>query len=104
MGINEDLTDRHVIIVEDIVDTGLTMKQMVESLGTRHPASVEICSLLVKPDKIQEALDIKYTVMEIFRGDIHSDFISQTVLRFTGSGSLPWVYFFTIKRSDGGDT
>lgn len=65
MGINEDLTDRHVIIVEDIVDTGLTMKQMVESLGTRHPASVEICSLLVKPDKIQEALDIKYTVMEI---------------------------------------
>ena len=65
MGINEDLTDRHVIIVEDIVDTGLTMKQMVESLGTRHPASVEICSLLVKPDKIQQALDIKYTVMEI---------------------------------------
>ena len=65
MGINEDLTDRHVIIVEDIVDTGLTMKQMVESLGTRHPASVEICSLLVKPDKIQETLDIKYTVMEI---------------------------------------
>ena len=46
LGINEDLTDRVVIIVEDIVDTGLTMSQMVESLGTRHPAEVHICSLL----------------------------------------------------------
>jgi len=65
MGINEDLTGRHVIIVEDIVDTGLTMKQMVESLGTRHPASVELCTLLLKPDKLQENLDIKYAAIKI---------------------------------------
>jgi hypoxanthine phosphoribosyltransferase len=65
MGINEDLAGRHVIIVEDIVDTGLTMKQMVESLGTRHPASVELCTLLLKPDKLQENLDIKYAAIEI---------------------------------------
>ena len=60
IGINEDLTDRTVIIVEDIVDTGLTMKRMIESLGTRHPASVHICTLLVKPDKLQVELDIDY--------------------------------------------
>lgn len=65
IGINEDLTDRHIIIVEDIVESGLTMKQMMESLGTRNPASVEICSLFVKPHRLQVPLDIKYGVMEI---------------------------------------
>ena len=42
-----------------------TMKQMVETLGTRNPASIEICPLLVKPDKLQVQLDIKYAAMEI---------------------------------------
>ena len=65
IGINEDLTGRTVIIVEDIVDTGLTMKRMVESIGTRHPESVHICSLLVKPDKLQVDLDIEYVAMKI---------------------------------------
>ena len=53
LGINEDLTGRTVIIVEDIVDTGRTMKSMVESLGTRNPASVHICTLFVKPEKLE---------------------------------------------------
>ena len=65
MGINEDLTDRVVVIVEDIVDTGLTMKRMVENLGTRRPAEVHICTLLLKPDKLQVPLDIEYAAMEI---------------------------------------
>jgi hypoxanthine phosphoribosyltransferase len=65
IGINENLAGRHVIIVEDIVDTGLTMQQMMESLGTRHPASVEICTLLLKPDKVQKSLNIKYAAIEI---------------------------------------
>ena len=65
LGINEDLTGRHVIIVEDIVDTGLTMKRMVETLGTRNPASVSICALMVKPDKLQVELDLKYVAMRI---------------------------------------
>ena len=65
LGINEDLTGRHVIIVEDIVDTGLTMKRMVETLGTRNPASVSVCALLVKPDKLQVELDLKYVAMRI---------------------------------------
>jgi hypoxanthine phosphoribosyltransferase len=51
--------------VEDIVDTGLTMKRMVENLGTRRPAEVHICTLLLKPDKLQVPLDIEYVAMEI---------------------------------------
>ena len=65
LGINEDLTDRHVIIVEDIVDTGRTMRQMLESLGVRRPASVDICTLFLKPDKLEEPLDIKYAAFSI---------------------------------------
>ena len=65
LGINEDLTGRHVIIVEDIVDTGLTMKRMIESLGTRNPASVSVCSLMVKPDKLEVELDLKYVAFKI---------------------------------------
>lgn len=65
LGINEDLTGRNVIIVEDIVDTGRTMKQMIESLGTRNLGSVDICTLFVKPDKLEEPLDIKYSCFSI---------------------------------------
>lgn len=65
IGLNEDLTGRTVVIVEDIVDTGFTMKRMIETLGTRHPASIHICSLLVKPDKLQVPLDIEYAAIEI---------------------------------------
>ena len=65
LGINEDLAGRDVVIVEDIVDTGRTMKQMVESLGTRNPASVHICTLFVKPDKLEEPLDIEYAAFSI---------------------------------------
>ena len=65
LGINEDISGRHVIIVEDIVDTGLTMQRMVESLGTRNPASVHICTLLLKPEKLKVDLNIEYAAIEI---------------------------------------
>lgn len=88
MGINEDLTGRHVIIVEDIVDTGLTMKRMIESLGTRNPASVHVCSLLVKPDKLQVDLNIEYAVMQI-----PNDFIVGYGLDYDQQGrNLPDIY------------
>ena len=65
IGVNEDLHNRHVVIVEDIVDTGATMKRMLETLGTREPASLHICTLLVKPGKLQVPLNIVYAAMEI---------------------------------------
>ena len=65
IGINENLENRAVIIVEDIVDTGNTMKRMLETLGTRNPRSLHICTLLVKPGKLQVPLNIEYCAMEI---------------------------------------
>ncbi|MFS6559591.1 phosphoribosyltransferase family protein, partial [Parabacteroides distasonis] len=65
MGINEDLTDRTVIIVEDIVESGLTMKRMIESLGTRNPESVHICTLFHKPECQKVELDMEYVAFSI---------------------------------------
>ena len=88
LGINEDLTDRHVIIVEDIVDTGRTMKQIVESLGTRRTASVHVCTLFVKPDKMEEPLDIEYAAFSI-----PNDFIVGYGLDYDQAGrNLPEIY------------
>ena len=64
-GINEDLTNRTVIIVEDIVESGLTMKQMIESLGTRNPASIHICTLFFKPSKLKENINPEYVAFSI---------------------------------------
>ena len=61
----QDLTGRHVVIVEDIVDSGFTMAHMIEELKKKNPASIEICSLLVKPGNLKVDLDINYAVMEI---------------------------------------
>lgn len=65
IGINEDLSGRTIIIVEDIVESGLTMKRMIETLGTRNPASVHICTLFVKREKLQVDLDIEYAAFSI---------------------------------------
>ncbi len=65
IGINETLAGRTVIIVEDIVESGLTMKQMLESLGTRNPESVHICTMLLKPDCLKVDIDIDYVAMRI---------------------------------------
>ncbi|WP_028909431.1 hypoxanthine phosphoribosyltransferase [Prevotella sp. AGR2160] len=65
IGLNNDIAGRPVIIVEDIVDTGNTMKMMLNQLGTHNPESIHICSLLVKPGKLQVPLNIEYAAMEI---------------------------------------
>ena len=65
IGINEDLSGRTIIIVEDIVESGLTMKRMIESIGIRNPESVNICTLLLKPDRLKTDLDIKYVAFSI---------------------------------------
>lgn len=64
-GINEDLTNRTVIIIEDIVESGLTMKQMIESLGTRNPESIYICTLFFKPSKLKEDINLDYVAFSI---------------------------------------
>lgn len=63
--LEEDITGRHVLIVEDIVDTGLTLSYLRRALLQRNPASLEICSLLSKPDRRRVELDVKYLGFEV---------------------------------------
>lgn len=65
IGLNEDIQGRHVVIVEDIVDTGSTMQRMLETLGTHNPAGLHVCTLLLKPGKLKVPLNIEYAAMEI---------------------------------------
>ena len=65
IGVSEDLHGRDVIIVEDIVESGKTMVQMFDSLSTRYPASVKICTLFFKPSKLTEDITVDYVAMAI---------------------------------------
>ncbi|TGX81313.1 hypoxanthine phosphoribosyltransferase [Palleniella muris] len=65
IGINEDLHGRDIVIVEDIVESGKTMVQMMDSLANRHPASIKICTLFFKPSKLQEDVTVDYCAFEI---------------------------------------
>jgi hypoxanthine phosphoribosyltransferase len=63
--LEEDITGRHVLIVEDIIDTGLTLSYLTRILLARKPASLEICTLLSKPSRRQANIDVKYLGFEV---------------------------------------
>ena len=63
--LDTDINGRDVLIVEDIIDTGLTLSWLVSNLNSRGPASVEICTLLRKPDALQMTVDVKYVGYDI---------------------------------------
>jgi len=63
--LEEDITDRHVLIVEDIIDTGLTLSYLMRSLQARSPASLEICALLSKPSRRRAELEVRYLGFEV---------------------------------------
>ena len=63
--LEEDITGRHVLIVEDIVDTGLTLSYLRRTLLQRRPDSLEICALLTKPSRRQVDLSVKYLGFEV---------------------------------------
>jgi hypoxanthine phosphoribosyltransferase len=56
---------RHVLIVEDIVDSGLTLQYLLRNLAGRHPASLEVCALLIKPERRKVDLQTRYVGFEI---------------------------------------
>ncbi len=60
-----DLTARHVLIVEDIIDSGLTLSYLVRTLEAREPATLEVCALLTKPERRRVDLPIRYVGFEI---------------------------------------
>lgn len=63
--LDTDLNGRHVLIVEDIIDTGLTLSWLITNLRSRGPASVEIATLLRKPDAQQMEVEVKYVGFDI---------------------------------------
>jgi len=64
-GLNETVHNRHVLIVEDIIDTGLTLHQIYDRLSTEGPASIEVCTLIDKPARRQVEVPVKYVGREI---------------------------------------
>ena len=81
IGLSENISGRTVVIVEDIVDTGCTMKNLLENLGTRSPESIHVCTLLLKPEKLKVSLDVEYVALEI-----PNDFIVGYGLDYDGYG------------------
>ncbi len=63
--LERDITGRHVLIVEDIIDSGLTLSWLMSNLGSRGPASVEVCTLLRKPEAAQVDVPVKYVGFDI---------------------------------------
>ena len=81
VGLNQSIEGRTVVIVEDIVDTGLTMKRMLETLEDLKPKEIKIATLLVKPDKLKVDLKLDYIAMKI-----PNDFIVGYGLDYDGLG------------------
>ena len=81
IGLNRSIEGRDVIIVEDIVDTGITMAHMIETLQGHNPKSLEICTFFLKPESLKVELNIRYTAM-----GIPNDFILGYGLDYDGYG------------------
>lgn len=74
-----DVSGRHVIVVEDIIDTGLTLSYLVSNLTSRGPASLEICAMFRKPEAATTKVDVKYVGF-----DIPNEFVVGYGLDFAG--------------------
>jgi len=81
IGLNEDLEGRNVIVLEDIVDSGLTIKQLTRQLESLHLNEYRIASFLHKPDACEEDIKLDYVGMEI-----PNDFIVGYGLDYDGLG------------------
>ncbi len=63
--LDRDISGRHVLVVEDIIDTGRTLAYLLQNLRVRQPASLKVCTLLNKPSRREIQLDVDYTGFEI---------------------------------------
>jgi hypoxanthine phosphoribosyltransferase len=77
--LNTDISGRHVLLVEDIIDTGLTLSYLVQNLKARGPASVEVLTAFRKPEAMKCAVDVKYVGY-----DIPADFVVGYGLDYAG--------------------
>ncbi|NNG20866.1 hypoxanthine phosphoribosyltransferase [Naumannella sp. ID2617S] len=63
--LNTDISGRHVLVVEDIIDTGLTLSYLISNLRSREPASLEIMTMFRKPEAAENAVDVKWVGFDI---------------------------------------
>ena len=88
IGLNERVEGRHVVIVEDIVDTGGTVEMIMGTLSEHHPASVAVAALLFKPEAYTRSLPIRFTALRI-----PNDFVVGSGLDHDGLGrNLPGIW------------
>ncbi len=88
IGLNERINGRHVVVLEDIVDTGTTIRHIVDTLMDHVPASVSIAALLFKPDAYKQDIPIEHVAVRI-----PNDFVVGSGLDHDGLGrNLPGIY------------
>jgi hypoxanthine phosphoribosyltransferase len=63
--LDRDISGRHVLVLEDIIDSGLTLSWLLKNLGGRQPASLEVCTLLRKPDAVKVEVPVRYVGFDI---------------------------------------
>ncbi|WP_153505056.1 hypoxanthine phosphoribosyltransferase [Cumulibacter manganitolerans] len=63
--LDKDISGKHVLVVEDIIDSGLTLSWLLKNLGARNPASIEVVTLLRKPEAVKVPVDVKYVGFDI---------------------------------------
>ena len=63
--LDRDISGRHVLVLEDIIDSGLTLSWLLKNLGGRQPASLEVCTLLRKPDATKVEVPVRYVGFDI---------------------------------------
>jgi hypoxanthine phosphoribosyltransferase len=63
--LDTDIKGKHVLIVEDIIDSGLTLSWLINNLGSREPATLKVCTLLRKPDAAKVAIDVEWVGFDI---------------------------------------
>jgi hypoxanthine phosphoribosyltransferase len=63
--LDRDISGRHVLVVEDIIDSGLTLSWLLANLSSRGPASVEVCALLRKPEAVRVPIEVRYVGFDI---------------------------------------
>ena len=88
LGLQEEVAGRHLVVVEDIVDTGHTMQALLQQLQAKQPASVEVATLFTKPECLQHELSMRYIGIEL-----PNEFIVGYGLDYNGLGrNYPDVY------------
>lgn len=88
IGLNEDISNRHIIVIEDIVDTGITLEKIIADLQKRQPASIAIATLLFKPAAYQKNIKVNYVGIEVA-----NDFLVGYGLDYDGLGrNLKEIY------------